>query len=149
MAVGFTISNTGSTSLQITKITYALTSQVNNTDIIYSNVVYNGDGTANAGSSFTLSALPTSGQSIAVGASLSVTANFKAVNGVESYNSILKIESNSSTHKILLTGRATTAPKTRWLTSGIVLLDYLSHLSGQCIFDSCLGWNGNLVLALH
>ncbi|KAF3242999.1 hypothetical protein TWF192_008467 [Orbilia oligospora] len=114
VAVGFTISNTGSTSLQITKITYALTSQVNNTDITYSNVVYNGDGTANAGSSFTLSALPTSGQSIAVGASLSVTANFKAVNGVGGYNSVLKIESNGGTHKILLTGRATTAPKTRF-----------------------------------
>ncbi|RVD90414.1 uncharacterized protein DFL_001379 [Arthrobotrys flagrans] len=114
VSVAFTISNTGSTTLQITKITFASTNQVNNTDITYSNVVYNGDGTASAGSGFTLTALPTSGQSIAVGASLSVTANFKAVNGVGNYNSVLKIESNGGTDKILLTGSAATAPKARF-----------------------------------
>ncbi|EPS36328.1 hypothetical protein H072_10165 [Dactylellina haptotyla CBS 200.50] len=114
VSVSFTISNTGSSDLIISKFSYAPTNQIDNTAITYLALTANSDNTYSAGPAFKLSSLPSTGQSIAPGASLTTTANFKAVNGVGNYASILKIESNGGSDKILLSGSASTAPKARF-----------------------------------
>ncbi|KAF3923653.1 hypothetical protein ABW21_db0207414 [Orbilia brochopaga] len=114
VSASFTISNTGSSVLQISGISFALTNQVNNSAITYSPVTRNSDGTYNAGSAFKLSSLPAAGQSINAGVSISVLATFKAVNGVGNYASVLKFDSNGGSDKILLSGSASTAPRARF-----------------------------------
>ncbi|KAJ6263893.1 hypothetical protein Dda_0030 [Drechslerella dactyloides] len=110
----FTISNTGSSALRISSISYALTNQIDNSGITYSPVTENRDGTTNAGTAFTLSSLPDVGQAINPGASLSVLAAFKAVNGIGNYASVLKFESNGGSDRILLSASASTAPLARF-----------------------------------
>ncbi|KAF3929676.1 hypothetical protein AA313_de0203007 [Arthrobotrys entomopaga] len=113
VSVGFTISNTGSSTLTISEFSFAVTDRVNNSGIVYTDIVENSDGTYSAGPAFTITSLPTIGQPISPGSTISVTATFKAVNGVGNYASVLKIDSNGGSDKILLSGSAATAPKAR------------------------------------
>lgn len=58
--------------------------------------------------------MPTVGQKIAAGASITIKANFKAVNGVGNYGSVLKVDSDGGSDKILFTGSASTSPIARF-----------------------------------